>query len=84
MLRMNLLIILRSKDFVFCNLIFSWLPTYLSRNVNLNVFFFFIIEFVWLKSLMTKQKLRTKFIIFIVQLGNMILPRIFKGIFYSF
>ena len=40
----------------------------------------FLFEFVWLKSLVTKQKLRTKFLTSIVKLRNMILLRMF----YSF
>ena len=44
----------------------------------------FLFKFVWLKSLVTKQKLRTKFATFVVKLRNMILPSIFKSMFYSF
>ena len=44
--------------------------------------FVFLFEFLWLKSLVTKQKLRTKFMIFIVKLRSMIFLRIFKNVLF--
>ena len=37
-----------------------------------------LFEFIWLKSLVTKEKLRTKFDTFVVKLRNLILLSIFK------
>ena len=46
-----------------CNLILIWSRTYLFKTLIIKVFVFyngFLFEFIWLKSLVTKQKLRTK------------------------
>ena len=46
-----------------CNLMLIWSRTYLFKTLIIKVFVFyngFLFEFIWLKSLVTKQKLRTK------------------------
>ena len=44
----------------------------------------FLFKFVWLKSLVTKQTLRTKCVTSILKLCNIILLSILKSMFYSF
>ena len=46
-----------------CNLMLIWSRTYLFKTLIIKVFAFyngFLFDFIWLKSLVTKQKLRTK------------------------
>ena len=44
----------------------------------------FLFDFVRLKSLETKQKLRTKFVTFLVKLRNIDFTKYFQNMFYSF
>ena len=56
--------------------------TCLLNNLILKLCFLF--DFVRLKSLVTKQKLRTKFVTFLVKLRNIDFAKYFQSMFYSF
>ena len=84
------MIILQSKDFIFyfIYLILLQFDFELTADTSAKKLnsedTCFLFEFVWLETLVMKQKLRTKFVTFSVKLRNMILLSLFKNMFYSF